>query len=114
METESNSISPETRNEIESQMDEAIKLTMSSMGLDIDDPEVIKLVKGSLRKLLEEISANVTFYSGGKTENGHKVLQMKYLKSALQELGIRIDRPEYILEQQQSQNKMNTRNKNKK
>jgi len=99
----------EARNEIESQMDEAIKLTMSSMGLEIEDPEVVGLVKAALRKKLDEIASNIVFYSVGQSESEKKVLKMKHLKSALQECGIKIDRPDYILEQQQSQQKMTTR-----
>ena len=99
----------EIRNEIEEQMNEAIKLTMSSMGLDVDDQETINQVKLALRKKLEDIISTVAFHAGtDESQNG--VLKMKHLKMALAEREIRIDRPDFILEQQQSQQKsMSTR-----
>ena len=99
----------EIKAEIEEQMDEAIKLTMASMGLELDDKEAINKVKIALRKKLEEIISTVAFHAGAD-ETATGVLKMKHLKLALAERNIKVDRPNYILEQQQSTQKtMNTR-----
>ena len=102
-------ISDELRGEIEEQMNEAIKLTMANMGLEVNDPEAIEKVKASLRKSIEEIVSTAAFHAGSD-EKAKNVLKMKYLKTALAERGIKVDRPDYILEQQQtSQKSMSTR-----
>lgn len=99
----------EVRKEIEEQMNEAIKLTMATMGLELDDQEAINMVKNALRNKLKEIIGTVNFHSSGD-QNSANVLKLKYLKLALAERDIKVDRPDYILEQQQSQAKtMSTR-----
>ena len=99
----------EIKAEIEEQMNEAIKLTMSSMGLELEDQDAINKVKIALRKKLEEIISTVAFHAG-TAETSTGVLKLKHLKSALAERNIKVDRPDYILEQQQLQQKtMNTR-----
>ncbi|EAY21444.1 hypothetical protein TVAG_198830 [Trichomonas vaginalis G3] len=101
----------DVRNEIEEQMNEAIKLTMATMGLELDDQEAINMVKTALRNKLKEIIGTVAFHSNGD-QNSANVLKLKYLKLALAERDIKVDRPDYIVEQQQSQSKaMNTRNR---
>ena len=101
--------SQEIRAEIEEQMNEAIRLTMMSTGLEIDDQEAINQVKLALKKKLEDIISTVAFHAGTpETQKG--VLKMKHLKMALDERNYRVDRPDFILEQQQSQQKsMSTR-----
>jgi hypothetical protein len=94
------------------ELTEAIRLTLASSGFEVDEPEVIKIVELALRKKLETIAANAHFYAGAQSADSGKVLQLGQLRLALAEAKIRIDRPEFIVEQ--SQSKMATRRKSTK
>jgi hypothetical protein len=94
------------------ELTEAIRLTLASSGFDLDDPEALKLVELALRKKLEMIAANAHFYAGSQSADSGKTLQLSHLQPALAEAKIRIDRPEFIVEQPQS--KMATRRKSSK
>lgn len=88
-------------------LNEAIKIMLSVSGFETDDPEAIKMVEMALRWKLRRISANAHFCAAGQEGDQEKVLSLQHLKRALKDDGIRIDRPEFILEHPQS--KMSTR-----
>lgn len=92
----------------DSELNEAIRIILSTSGFETDDPQVFHQVELSIRKKLETICSNARFYAGTQ-EDPHdaQVLQLAQLKPALNEQQIRIDRPDFILEQPQS--KMTTR-----
>lgn len=100
-------IPEEMRKEIDDQMSEAIYLTFQTMGLEVDDRDVIDKVKQHLRNKLQDIVHNVTYENSDSQE---VVLELKHLKSALEQFNVRIHRPEYIIDMPQSPSKsMNTR-----
>jgi hypothetical protein len=90
------------------ELNEAIKIILGSAGFQVEDLEVIRMVERAMRKKLAVIASNCHFcYGGSQDEAQSKFLQLSQLKLALAEEHIRVDRPEFILEQPQS--KMNTR-----
>ncbi|OHT13384.1 hypothetical protein TRFO_16479 [Tritrichomonas foetus] len=86
-------------------LNEAIKIVLATNGFEANDPEIINLVEIAIRKKLELITANVNFYAKmGQDNSENKFLQLSDLKQALNEEKIKIDRPEFILQQSQTKN----------
>lgn len=90
-------------------LNEAIKIVLATVGFEVDDLEDIKLIELAIRKKLETITANAKFHaryastsSPQQQEVDEKTLRLIDLKRALQEEKIKIDRPEFILQQPQS------------
>jgi hypothetical protein len=84
------------------ELNDAIRIMLATSGFELRDPESIRLVELALRKKLEMIAANAHFYAGIQDGERSKALQLSQLKPALNEANIRIDRPDFIVEQPQS------------
>lgn len=89
-------------------LNEAIKIVFETVGFEVNDPEDIKLIESAIRKKLYTIIANAKFHAGyaaslsPQQKETDKALHLTDLKKALQEEKIKIDRPEFILQQPQS------------
>jgi hypothetical protein len=84
------------------ELNDAIRMMLATSGFETSDPESIRLVELALRKKLEMVAANAHFYAGLQDGERSRVLQLNQLKPALNEANIRIDRPDFIVEQPQS------------
>lgn len=85
------------------ELSEAIKMILASTGFECDDPESISLVEAAIRKKIEIIISNAHIYSYSQdSSSDQSVLTLQQLKSALAEEKVRIDRPDFIVEQTQS------------
>lgn len=89
-------------------LNEAIRIVLATVGFEVDNLEDIMLIECAIRQKLDTITANAKFhaqYAPGslpQQEVDEKTLRLIDLKRALIEEKIKIDRPEFILQQPQS------------
>ena len=92
------------------ELNEAIKQILESTGFECNDMEAISLIEAAIRKKIEIVISNANIYSySQENSTDKKVLNVQQLKSALNEEKVRIDRPDFIVEQ--TQLKANTRDR---
>lgn len=91
-------------------LNEAIKIVLATSGFEVNDLDDIKLIELAVRNKLHSITQNAKFHArydsnpAQQTDIDEKNLRLTDLKQALNEEKIKIDRPEYILQQPQTKN----------
>ena len=86
-------------------LNEAIKIILATNGFKVSDPEIVSLVEIAIRNKLEIITANAHFYARKeRKDTDDKFLYLSHLKQALTEEKIKIDRPEFIIQQSATKN----------
>jgi hypothetical protein len=62
--------------EIECQMDDAIKMIMQSVGIQLTDPNVIQMIKNNLKTKIDSIAADAQFYSSNQGQEKEKLFSL--------------------------------------
>ena len=85
------------RSQYPQELMDAIKVKLASKGVDVEDQRILKLIVIWLEQKLDRVSSNLYFANGYSDVNEEKTLELSELKSGLDQMGIKVNRPSFIV-----------------